>query len=527
MKWLIFLPALISFFHLPLLGQTESTLASKYANRITAEDLKQLVYTLASAEFEGRETGEPGNEKAANFIADKFREAGIPACPGANEYFQPAIFTKVSWETLSVSVNDQQKIRNTDFLAIPHSFPTGTTDLRIEEMTFLGYGIDDPAWSDYKNVDVKGKHLMIFSSEPMKNDEKYLITGDGSPSKWTQDPTLRIKTAFQHGAASVWVVNDNIRGLIMSQRRNLISGFTLMGGQKEIFSDNLPNIVISPAMAQEITGNHTDEFIRVRKKLTSGKQVAFSFPVDVTLHALPEANSTTGYNVLAFIEGTDPDLKNEVIVVSAHYDHIGQRGDDIFYGADDNASGTSAVMSIAKALHSAKQENAGPKRSVLCILVTGEEKGLLGSEYYCQHPVFPLENTVANVNIDMIGRIDDKHTNGNYTYVIGSDRLSTTLDSIVRNNNDQFTHLELDYTYNAKDDPNQFYYRSDHYNFAKNGIPAVFFFSGVHDDYHRPTDTPDKILFDKAETIARLAFYIAWDLANRDERIMVDVFETE
>ena len=157
------------------------------------------------------------------------------------------------------------------------------------------------------------------------------------------------------------------------------------------------------------------------------------------------------------------------------------------------------------------------------MLVTGEEKGLLGSQYYSEHPLFPLDKTVADVNIDMIGRIDDHHPDSNYTYVIGSDRLSTELHEINETVNKKYTHLNLDYTYNRDDDPNRFYYRSDHYNFAKKGIPSIFYFSGVHDDYHRPSDTPDKIMFGKAETIARLAFHTAWELANRDERIKFDV----
>ena len=226
-------------------------------------------------------------------------------------------------------------------------------------------------------------------------------------------------------------------------------------------------------------------------------------------------------NVLGLLEGTD--LKDEYGFITAHYDHLGKRGDDIYFGADDNASGTSAVLEIAQAMALAKAKGDGPRRSVLCMLMTGEEKGLLGSQYYSEHPVFPLENTVADVNIDMIGRIDTFHTRPNYTYVIGSNRLSTELHQINEDMNKQYTHLDLDYKYNADNDPNRFYYRSDHYNFAKKGIPAIFYFSGVHADYHRPTDTPDKIMFDKARTIAQLAFYTAWELANRDQRIKVDV----
>jgi Zn-dependent M28 family amino/carboxypeptidase len=182
------------------------------------------------------------------------------------------------------------------------------------------------------------------------------------------------------------------------------------------------------------------------------------------------------------------------------------------------------VMELAQAFAEAKKAGAGPRRSVLFLLVSGEEKGLLGSEFYSEHPVFPLENTVADVNVDMIGRTDKKHRDDpNYIYVIGADRLSTMLHKINEAANQQFVNLELDYTYNAEDDPNRFYYRSDHYNFAKHGIPSVFFFSGTHEDYHRPTDTVDKIMFDKMVKIGQLVFYTTWELANRDERIQVDV----
>ena len=233
--------------------------------------------------------------------------------------------------------------------------------------------------------------------------------------------------------------------------------------------------------------------------------------------------STPGVNVLAFIPGSDPKLKEEVIVLTAHYDHLGKRGDDIFHGADDNASGTAALIEIAEAFQEASEEGYRPRRSVLCLLVTGEEKGLLGSQYYTEHPLIPLEHTVANINLDMIGRIDDKHDDGNYIYVIGSDRLSKDLHDINERVNATYTNLDLDYTYNAPDDPNQYYYRSDHYSFAKRGIPAIFYFSGTHADYHKTSDTPDKIDSEKATRITRLAFHLAWELAWRDERIKVDV----
>ena len=227
-------------------------------------------------------------------------------------------------------------------------------------------------------------------------------------------------------------------------------------------------------------------------------------------------------NVVAYIKGTEkPD---EILVISAHLDHLGIKDGQVYNGADDDGSGTIAILEIAEAFKKAASEGNGPKRSILFLHVTGEEKGLLGSKYYTDNdPIFPLENTIANLNIDMIGRIDPKHENNrDYLYLIGSNRLSTELHDISEEINKKYTNINFDYTYNDENDPNRFYSRSDHYNFAKNNVPVIFYFSGTHADYHRATDTPDKIEYDLFETRTRLVFYTAWELANRKERIVVD-----
>ncbi|PCH53637.1 MAG: peptidase M28 [Flavobacteriaceae bacterium] len=226
-------------------------------------------------------------------------------------------------------------------------------------------------------------------------------------------------------------------------------------------------------------------------------------------------------NVVAFIKGSEkPD---EIIVISAHYDHLGINGDKIYYGADDDGSGTVAILEIAEAFQKAVLVGNGPKRSILFLHVTGEEKGLLGSKYYTNFPIFPLKNTVTDLNIDMIGRVDEAHTNSpNFVYLIGSDKLSTELHDLSEEINARFTKLNLDYTFNDENDPNRFYYRSDHYNFAKNNIPIIFYFNGTHEDYHKPTDTPDKINYEILAKRAQLIFYTAWEIANREHRIEVD-----
>lgn len=226
-------------------------------------------------------------------------------------------------------------------------------------------------------------------------------------------------------------------------------------------------------------------------------------------------------NIWAFIEGTDK--KEEILVISAHYDHVGMKNGEVYNGADDDGSGTVALVEIARAFQKAKSEGKGPKRSILFLHVTGEEHGLHGSRFYAQNPLYPLANTIANINIDMIGRrAKGMENNNNYVYVIGSDRLSTDLHNISEKANKDYINLELDYRYNDINEPNRFYYRSDHYNFAKNGIPAIFYFNGVHDDYHQPTDTPDKIDYPLLTKRTKLAFAVAWELANAAERPKVD-----
>ena len=231
-------------------------------------------------------------------------------------------------------------------------------------------------------------------------------------------------------------------------------------------------------------------------------------------------------NVVAFIKGIEkPD---EIVVISAHLDHVGIKNGEIYNGADDDGSGTVALLEIAEAFQMAAKAGKGPKRSVLFLHVTGEEKGLLGSKYYTENPLFPLANTICDLNIDMVGRIDDRHkADPNYVYLIGSDKLSTELHNLSEEMNKKYTNIKLDYKYNGENDPNRFYYRSDHYNFAKHNIPIIFYFNGTHEDYHRPGDTPDKINYELLENRTRLVFHTAWEVANREARITADKAKKE
>ena len=227
-------------------------------------------------------------------------------------------------------------------------------------------------------------------------------------------------------------------------------------------------------------------------------------------------------NVVAIIKGSEK--PNEYVIITAHLDHVGVTDGEIYNGADDDGSGTVALLEIAEAFKKAADKGKGPKRSIVFLHVTGEEKGLLGSAYYADNPIYPLENTVVNLNVDMIGRIDPtrREKNRDYVYLIGSDHDSVDLHNLSEQTNAESVNMTLDYRFNDKNDPNRFYYRSDHYNFAKNGIPIIFYFTGTHADYHQPSDTPDKIEYDLLELRSKLIFYTAWNIANRDKRIVVD-----
>ncbi|MCF2219194.1 M28 family peptidase [Chryseobacterium sp. PS-8] len=225
-------------------------------------------------------------------------------------------------------------------------------------------------------------------------------------------------------------------------------------------------------------------------------------------------------NILAFIEGSEK--PEEIVVISGHYDHVGTRNGVVYNGADDDGSGTVAVMEIAKAFQTAKKAGNGPKRSILFLHVTGEEHGLFGSEYYTDNPVFPLANTVVDLNIDMIGRDDPENRGKQYVYVIGSEMLSSQLKVINEAANKKTNNLELNYKYDDPNDTERLYYRSDHYNFAKNNVPVAFFFDGIHEDYHKPTDDVEKIDYNLLAKRTQLVFTTAWEIANRPDRIVVD-----
>jgi len=493
----------------------------KWAETITAEELRAHAYILASDSLQGRETGTEGQYKAANYLANEMAKLGLPRIGNQFSYEQRIAFERSSWDKVRISIGGKAYRHLRDFYGFPDEAKSLTSD--FSDVTFLGYGIDTDQYSDFKNTgDLRGKVVVVLDGEPFNKKGISQVTGTTDTSDWSRELSLKRIAAAQRGIEVLMIVKADIQAEIASVRNKIIDNSLKLGDPNKAASGSLPTVLhISPKLFREIIAKNTKQVVKARKRMAKkGASKPVNLPTVLDLELEPRNFVLKGSNVLGYIRGNDPELADEIVVVSAHYDHLGQRKDDVFNGADDNASGTSTVLEITQALATAASKGQGPRRSVLTLFVSGEEKGLLGSEFYAANPVFPLANTVADINIDMIGRYDEAHADSSaYIYVIGAGRISPDLDAATRAINSQYAKMELDYTFDAEDDPNRFYYRSDHYNFAKNGVPSVFFFSGVHEDYHRITDTPDKLDYNKMELVGRNAFLIAWNLANREGKL--------
>ena len=464
-----------------LLAQDKT--AMKYAKTITAEDLKTHLSILASDEYEGRETGTKGQKMAAEYIAKHFESLGFEA-PVDGSYFQKFDLTESAIGSVYFRIGDDKKIGFEDFVYYSSAETSGEEYIKVV-MT------DD----DSDESVFAGKYV-VFAADALGG---------------LQEKAQKIKEA---GAEGVIVVlkNDQEFNAFITNYSPYLKRPSLRMDKRD--NDATQLILVDKSMASWMFGKEFDS-------ISAGDEAQVIFNADY----LDKPVGTE--NVLGFLKGTEkPD---EVLVITSHYDHVGIIDGEIHNGADDDGSGTVTVLEIAEAFAEAAKKKKGPKRSILFMTVTGEEKGLLGSRYYTDtDPIFPLENTVANLNIDMVGRVDDAHSeNSDYIYLIGSDKLSSELHDLSEKMNKTYTNLDLDYTYNDENDPNRFYYRSDHYNFAKNNVPIIFYFNGTHPDYHKSTDTVEKIAFDTMEKRARLVFHTGWEIANRAERIKVDKIKEE
>ena len=491
-----------------VIGKTSQISSETYAETITEDELKDHLYIYASDEFEGRETGEPGQKKAIAYLKAEYEKLGVPAAKADGDYFQqvPLEISKLPIGKLTV--------KDEDFLVGEHVLTFNSASSSFDEIIYVGYGIEEESYSDYQGLDLNGKLVLVKSGEPKNANGTYKISGSEEASIWSnmsEALSKRIQLAVDKGAKGIlYYDNDNFsrfKRRFDYMKTNDSGRMELKDGKDADFS----SIFIDDVLAKAIFPNIESD--GMPKALNS----------KITLDFQSSNDMVESENVAALLKGSE--LPNEYVVVSSHLDHIGiSENGEINNGADDDGSGTVALLEIAEAFKKAQEAGNGPKRSIVFLHVTGEEKGLLGSQYYTDvDPIFPLDQTVANLNIDMIGRIDPKREGDrNYIYLIGSDKLSTELHELSEKVNKQYGNLELDYTYNDENDPNRFYYRSDHYNFAKNNIPIIFYFNGTHDDYHRPSDTPDKINYDLLQNRTRLIFQTAWEIANKTDRIFVD-----
>ena len=511
-------PAALALLAAPAFAQTPTALADtelvqRYQNTITPGELAGLLYTYADDYMAGRETGEPGQRFASTFLAGQYAAMGIQpkgtnadqAGYGLDRYFQPFELesSALSSMTLSVMRGGETLLSQTlsaGEMAPPLAVPVYGTfdDASPMRVVFVGDG------SDLSGLDLDGA---------------LAVMAPGSD----QGATRAALGAIQAAGAGAAVMASAPTAAALSNRAQRAFGPGRLAlpamDDAEAEAGGLPPILTS---SQE-----TLDQLMTAAGIASG---ANGYPTGdtglmVSIDAQYETTMVPTENVVAYIEGSDPVLKNEVVVISAHLDHVGDEGegeDTIFNGADDDGSGTVTLLEIAEAFQRASDEGHGPRRSILMLHVTGEEKGLLGSEYYAdREPLLPIANTVANLNVDMIGRYDPERgfETTDYVYIIGGDLISQDISDWNAAVNDATeTGIFLSDRFNSPDDPNQFFRRSDHWNFGKYDIPFIFYFTGTHEDYHGVGDSADKIDYDRMAQIGRLIFGTAWEIANRDER---------
>lgn len=488
---------------------------------ITAAELRTHLEFLSSDELGGRYTLSPSLAIAARYLASQLEGYGFRGAGPQGNFLQTFNLVSSKPDQAKISLDfsiDGKKESGSfgeDFFG---AIDSGSGEAQGQLM-FMGHGISAPELKhdDYEGTDVKGKILILVGGPTSGVDASKLADNEHG-----------LGAARAHGAAGVLMIPPQRFVNLMKDRAVLqrLAGREMVRLASET-DDNVPAVTLGPVLAEKVLAVFGLSLKTVYDTEPFGYHPPKK-PVSAFAHfnvALQQTR-TKAQNVAAILEGTDPHLRNEYVTFSAHYDHLqtGQNG-EVYHGADDDGSGTSAVLAIAKAMSLNR-----PRRSVLVIFHAGEELGLLGSEYNTDYaPVVPLKQIVVDLNIDMIGRSKpagdrdpaDEHLTGpDAVYLVGDNRISPELHEISEETNGQFEKLKLDYYYNDPQNPERIYYRSDHWNYAKHGIPIIFYFSGTHVDYHRPTDTVDKIDFAKMTQITRLIFETGWRIANLDHRLV-------
>ena len=483
--------------------------SKQYGKSITKEELEELLYVFSSDEFGGRGTPSKGQDLATDFLKNNYKDLGIQ--PARKNTYEHKVFLQFDEKpNVSLSINKKEFKYYNDYIAYNNGPDVSFSDT---EIIYVGYGIDHKNYNSYDGLDVTDKVVLAIAGEPKNRRGNYFISGGKKKSEWsTRNEISRKKeAAAKNGAKALILINNRLFKRYSNEHMlsDTNKGEKRMSLASDKINENTQVLLFS--------NKNKDYLLQKNRKFMN-----FSFKKNY--------NEFSANNIAALIKGSE--FPDEYIVITAHLDHVGIQNGIVYNGADDDGSGSVGILEIAEAFSLAIKDGFRPKRSILFLHVTAEENGLLGSEYYTDYdPIVPLSETMVCLNMDMIGRTESKRKKTepeDYIYIIGSEMLSDDLHNINKKANDEHVKINLDYRYN---DPtslvfesgryieNQYYYRSDHYNFAKYDIPSIFFFSGVHEDYHMPTDTADKILYDIYEKRIKLIFHTAWDLANADKRI--------
>ncbi|WP_316800930.1 M28 family peptidase [Pedobacter frigidisoli] len=504
--------------------------AMRFSKAINPADGFKHLSVLASDEYEGRETGTKGAWMAADYIRNYFKTIGLKG-PVNGEYFQKIDLVNVTLKESHVTVNGQPKEYQKDYVLTPSLISDKGFTFSTDEIVFVGYAIKKDNYNDFAGTDIKGKVVMMFGS----GDPTLKAGARIDRATYRAMLEERAKYFAANQVKAIIIIDPAVDRITENTKQAQNKGRVLVKSNSALEAQNAaPRIAISTALANDLFKSANTTVADVQKKITDNQAPASQIlTIPFSASAAKAETAVRCENVLGYLEGSDPVLKKEVLVLTGHYDHIGlvndpNATDKVNNGADDDGSGTTGVLLMAKAFVDAKKAGKGPKRSILFMTVVGEEKGLWGSDWYSEHPVFPVANTIADLNTDMIGRIGEEYLgkpdSANYIYSVGSKMLSSELHELNERVNATYTKMKLDYKYDDPKDPEQIYYRSDHYNFAKLGIPIIFFYDGMlQQDYHKPGDEVSKINFPLLAKRAQLTYYTAWELANQAKRPAVDM----
>jgi len=511
-----------------------SVTTQRAVDSITANELRNYLTFIASDEMEGRDTPSRGLDTTAKFLAMNLASWGFKPAGDNGSFFQRIELNRnrTNSDETKVELNGRLLTAGTDYL------PAGGSGNVSGQLVFAGNGwlIKPKDIDAYKGVDPAGKIAVIFGT-PNSSPRGIARADFGKPGEDFMAPT---EYARSKGVVGLIYVPDfqylanwqRTRQRIMERGSTVVAKFQT----QPTSTSPLPAIVISPEIAQALFAGEKQTASNIFNATYSNNlpgAFVMSEAKKMTMNVASNTETVTTQNVVAVWEGGDALLKAEYVALGAHYDHVGSGcppvgNDTICNGADDDGSGTTALLAMAGALAKAPTR---PKRSVLFVWHCGEEKGLWGSRYFTEYPTVPLNQIVAQLNIDMIGRSkkegdtnprNSELTGPNAVYIIGSTMMSTELGELVNQVNKSFLNLTFDTRYDDPKDPNRFFYRSDHFNYARKGIPIIFFFDGVHEDYHRAGDSADKIDYEKMEKITRTVYMTAWEIANRPARLKVD-----